>query len=264
MCKAFHLPARARWRIAHFMHHQTSLISLWINLQLIGAPMFAFPQPLAHRSTCATISFTLIALCACASGEKKADTAAAAGTMPPTSGTMGAAPMDSAATINSQSGSSGGSGGMQGMANMTGDPDHDFLRMMSDHHKGLIQLAHMTKEKKDVGTAAQDATKLDTKQDEELDHMVTMLEKDFKDPYAPKVMPEHQKMADELKAKSRKDYERLFYQDIIKHHQEAVKMVDAYLPTGKNTMLKGMAETMKADQQKEIREFQQKVAKLGA
>lgn len=154
--------------------------------------------------------------------------------------------------------------GMQGMANMTGNPDQDFLRMMSDHHKGLILIAHMTKDRKAGGPAVADATKLDTTQDQELDHMVSMLEKDFKDPYAPKVMPEHQAMADALKSKSGKEYDRTFYQDIIKHHQEALKMIDDYLPKAKNAMIKQMAEKMKADQAKEIADFQQKVSRLGA
>jgi uncharacterized protein (DUF305 family) len=152
--------------------------------------------------------------------------------------------------------------GMQGMANMTGDADHDFLRMMADHHKGLIQLAHMTKDRKGVGTAAADAAKLDAAQGKEIDHMVTMLKKDYKDPYTPKVMPEHQAMADALEGKTGKEYERAFYQDIIKHHQEAIKMIDGYLPKAKNPMVKQMAEKMKADQTKEIADFQRKVDSL--
>lgn len=146
---------------------------------------------------------------------------------------------------------------------MTGDADHDFLRMMSDHHKGLILMAHMTIERKEGGSAVADARKLDAAQDKELDHMVTMLEKDFKDPYAPKVMPEHQTMADELKTRSGKEYDRTFYQNIIQHHKEAIKMIDDYLPKAKNAMLKQMAEKMKADQTREIGEFERKVAKLG-
>jgi uncharacterized protein (DUF305 family) len=198
-------------------------------------------------------ALALAASAACARSDRSGDSAAATANAP---ATTTATPGDSMAGHDMS--------GMQGMANMTGDADHDFLRMMSDHHKGLIQLAHMTKDRKDAGSAAADAAKMDAAQDKELDHMVTMLEKDFKDPYAPKVMPEHQTMADELKAKSGKDYERTFYQDIIKHHQEATKMVDDYLPKAKNTMLKQMAEKMKADQTKEIAEFQQKLAKLAA
>lgn len=197
-----------------------------------------------------------VAIGACAKSDKPADSLAAGAGASATASTAMPAAGDSMAGHDM--------GGMQGMANMTGNPDRDFLRMMSDHHKGLIVMAHMTKDRKEGGTAAADATKLDTKQDQELDHMVSMLEKDFKDPYAPKVMPEHQAMADSLKAKTGKEYDRTFYQDIIKHHQEAIKMIDDYLPKAKNTMLKQMAEQMKADQTKEIADFQQKVSRLGA
>jgi uncharacterized protein (DUF305 family) len=77
-------------------------------------------------------------------------------------------------------------------------------------------------------------------------------------------MPEHQAMSDQLKGKSGKEYERAFYQDIIKHHQEAITMIDGYLPKAKNPMIKQMAEKMKAEQTKEIAAFQKKLASLGA
>jgi uncharacterized protein (DUF305 family) len=205
--------------------------------------------PSAVRPFAVTIAIVLAFAGACSKGGDKGDTAVAAPIATPTSTAAATAPMPAMA-------------GGQGMANMTGDADHDFLRMMSDHHKGLIQLVHMTQGRKGVGSAAADAAKLDAAQDKELDHMVTMLEKDFKDPYARKVMPEHQAMADSLKAMSGKEYERTFYQDIIKHHQEAIKMIDDYLPKAKNLMIKQMAEKMKADQTKEIAAFQRKVAAL--
>lgn len=151
------------------------------------------------------------------------------------------------------------SGDMAGMQ-MTGDPDRDFLRMMSDHHKGLTEMAHPAKEMK-LPVAA-DAKKLDTKQDAELDKMVTMLEKQYKDPYAPKIMPSNQAMIDALKGKTGADYQKTFYQNVIQHHQEGIKMMDEYLPKLKDAEVKAMAEKMKADQTKEISEFQQKVAKL--
>ena len=209
-----------------------------------------------NRGTFAA-ALVLAGTSACAKGDRTADSAATAANAPAaTTSTSG----DSMAGMQSMN----KAGGMHDMANMTGDADHDFLRMMSDHHKGLVLLAHMTKDRKEGGLAAADARKLDAAQDKELDHMVTMLEKDFKDPYAPKVMPEHQAMADALKGKSGKDYDRTFYQNIITHHQQAITMIDDYLPKAKNTMLKPMAEKMKADQAKEIADFQKKVAKLGA
>ena len=198
----------------------------------------------------------VVAVGACAKSDKAGDSLAAGAGVSATATTAAPAVGDSMAGHDMSA--------MQGMSNMTGNPDHDFLRMMSDHHKGLILMAHMTKDRKEGGTAVADATKLDTKQDRELDRMVSMLEKDFKDPYAPKVMPEHQAMADSLKSKTGKDYDRTFYQDLIKHHQEAIKMIDDYLPKAKNTMVKQMAEQMKADQTKEIADFQQKASRLGA
>ena len=199
------------------------------------------------------IAVAAIAVLACGSSGKSTDTSAAAA--------ASGAPASAAPAADTASSSMAG---MKGMDNMTGDADHDFLRMMADHHKGLIQLAHMTKDMQGVGTAKTDASKMDAAQDKELDHMTSMLEKDFKDAYAPKVMPEHQAMADELKPRTGKSYERAFYENVITHHQEALKMIDDYLPKAKNAMLKQMAETMKADQTKEIAEFRQKVAKLGA
>jgi uncharacterized protein (DUF305 family) len=154
--------------------------------------------------------------------------------------------------------------GMQGMANMTGNADHDFLRMMADHHEGLVVMTQMTAHRKDVGTAAADAAKLDAAQSKQVAQMVGLLEKDYKDRYVPKVMPEHQAMIDDQKTKSGKEDERTFYQDLIKHHQEAITMIDAYLPKAKNPMVKQMAEKMKAIQTRQIAEFQQKLAKLGA
>lgn len=160
--------------------------------------------------------------------------------------------------------SSAGMAAMSGMTDMTGDPDHDFLRMMSQHHKGMVAMAHLTKERAEKLAVRSIASRIDTKQDAELDTMLTMLEKDFKDPYTPKIMPEHQAMVDELKGKHGADYDRAFLQNTIKHHGEAVKMIDGYLSKAKNTSLMMMAERMKADQNKEIREYRAKLSDMGA
>lgn len=183
---------------------------------------------------------------ACATKEKSADTASAA------------APAAVPAMAADSMGGMAMSPGMQ----MTGDPDRDFLRMMSDHHKGLIAIAHLAKDRASAGTARTDAATMDAKQDQELDRMVTMLEKDFKDPYGPKIMPEHQAMADDLKGKSGAEFARTFYQDVIKHHQEAIVMIDGYTPKAKNATIRSMAEKMKTDQSREIAELEKKVAKL--
>ena len=175
-----------------------------------------------------------------------------------------AAPAAAPASDTAHPAMAGKEDGMSAMSGMTGDADHDFLRMMSDHHKGLILLAHEAKERPKPSATIADGRTLDTKQDAELDRMVTMLEKDFKDPYSPKVLPEHQAVHDALEAKKGKEFDRMFYQSVIAHHQQALTMIDGYLPKAKNPAIRKMAETMKADQAREIRDFQQKLSKLGA
>jgi uncharacterized protein (DUF305 family) len=151
---------------------------------------------------------------------------------------------------------------MSGMANMTGDADRDFLRMMSDHHKGLIAIVHPTLEKKENLAVKDDARKMDKKQDAEIEKMITMLDQQYKDTYTPSVMPDNQRMVDELKGKSGADYSRTFLKDVITHHEQAVKMIDEYLPKAKNPQVKSMAEKMKSDQTNEIAELQRKLSSM--
>jgi len=162
---------------------------------------------------------------------------------------------DSAATVPSDS---SGMGDMAGMS-MTGDPDRDFLRMMSDHHKGLIAMAHETLEA-ERGTAESqaDGRKLDTKQDKELEQMAKLLEAGYKDPYEPKVMPSDQVMVDSLTKKTGKADATKFYQFIVVHHRGAIAMIDEYLPRAVRADVKDMAEAMRRDQLGEITDFERK------
>lgn len=208
--------------------------------------------------------FALIALAAAAACTAKSDSARSSDTAMPASASA-AATGDSENRMAGMAGmsDSGKMGNMNNMGGMTGDADHDFLRMMSDHHKGLIALAHETKEGKASSAAVKaDATKLDAKQDKELDMMVSMLEKEYKDPYAPKVMPSNKAMMDTLMTKSGKAYDHQFYHDVVMHHQEAIKMIDDYLPKAKRADLKAMATKMKSDQTREIGEMQRKAKAL--
>jgi uncharacterized protein (DUF305 family) len=152
--------------------------------------------------------------------------------------------------------------GMSGMSGMTNDPNHDFLRMMTDHHKGLIQMAHMTIERKDKLSVKGEAETLDHKQDQELDKMMTMLEHQYKDPYTPKVTPENQAMTDALTPLSGTAYSRKFVENVIAHHQMGIQMIDQFLPKLTDAKLKTMAETMKSDQQKDIARLQKELHTL--
>lgn len=120
------------------------------------------------------------------SGETSAARAASAPMPAAAGGADGMAGMDHSTMSNM--------GSMTPMGGATGDPDRDFLRMMSEHHRGMIAMAHLTIEQKKGSAATQaDAEMLDTKQDAELDSMVTALEQQFKDAYDPKIMPDNQR-----------------------------------------------------------------------
>ena len=230
------------------------------------------PGPTRKRTThrrmllaCGLIMLTA----ACA---RKSDSAGDTATAGAASAGTAAAPHDSGAMagMTHDSMAMGGMAGMSGMMpaedraqmQMTGDADRDFLRMMSDHHKGLIAMAHLTVEEKKGSAAAQaDARKLDKKQDAELDSMMTKLEQQYKDAYAPKVMPSNQKMVDDLKGLSGAAFDSTFYHHVIMHHQQAIGMIDELLPKMKDAKVKAMAERMKQDQTKEIQEFQPKAKK---
>jgi uncharacterized protein (DUF305 family) len=69
-------------------------------------------------------------------------------------------------------------------------------------------------------------------------------------------------MNDSLQAKSGVEYDRAFYGDVIQHHREGLKMIDDFMPRLTKPDVKQMAEKMKADQQKEIAEFEKKMNAL--
>ena len=140
------------------------------------------------------------------------------------------------------------------------NPDQQFLRMMSDHHKGLLLMAHDAIERRGVTVTAK-AQKLDKEQDAELDRMLSMLKADFKDDYKPMVMPENQAMADSLKQKYGEAYDTTFRENIIKHHQEALEMIDRFLPQLTQPELKQMAQKMKAAQTREIEQLKRELGR---
>lgn len=143
---------------------------------------------------------------------------------------------------------------------MTGDADRDFLRMMSDHHKGLIALAHESMLQGGRGTAQSqvDAQVLDARQDRELEQMVTMLVKYYQDPHQPAVTLTDQALIDSVLATSGPAYASAFYRFVAAHHRQAATMIDAYLPRAGRADLKALAERMRSDHLAEIKEFERK------
>ena len=138
------------------------------------------------------------------------------------------------------------------------DGNHEFLRMMSDHHEGLIQIATAAMDKAAAQSTKEDAHKLHTKQAAERDTMMAMIQKDYQDQHTPRPPAKNQAQADSLSSLSGAEYDRTFYRLVIDHHREGIGMIDQHLSHLTNPTVRQMAEKMKADQQKEIAEFERK------
>ncbi|HYD52551.1 MAG TPA: DUF305 domain-containing protein, partial [Gemmatimonadaceae bacterium] len=74
----------------------------------------------------------------------------------------------------------------------------------------------------------------------------------------PMTMPKHKAMNDSLQQKSGADYDRTFYRSVVAHHREGLQMMDQFEPRVQKPEVKQMIAKMRAEQQKEIQEFERK------
>ena len=163
---------------------------------------------------------------------------------------------DTTATDTATAGTSMAPSDMSGMD--MANSDRDFLRQMSDHHEGLIQMASAAMTKASQSSTQGDAHKLHTKQAAERDSMLAMLRTSYNDSHNPSMMPKNRAQNDSLQSLSGANYDRRFYRMVIDHHREGIAMMDSSMPHLTKDEVKRMAERMKADQQREITEFQSK------
>ena len=138
------------------------------------------------------------------------------------------------------------------------DSNQAFLRMMSDHHEGLVAMADSAMPRLQGATARADAQKMRQKQDEEQNRMLLMLSRQYSDSVTPMIMPSNRTMMDSvLGASQGAEADRVFYRQVIAHHREGIHHAEMHLPhlTGE---VKQMAERMRSEQQREIRELERK------
>lgn len=138
------------------------------------------------------------------------------------------------------------------------DGQHDFLRSMSDHHEGLVAMAEAAMTKASTSQAQMDAHMVHTKQMAERDTMVQWIRQHYQEQHQPRAMPKNVAQADTLAQKSGTDYDRTFYRMVIEHHREGIGMIDQHMAHLADPGVRQMAERMKADQQKEIADFEKK------
>ena len=208
-------------------------------------------------SLCLTVLPVALLAIACAKGaDERLDTAAASGAIVGAN----ANPMDTGMTSGTHDMAGMNQGAMASRPSPK-DSNQSFLRMMSDHHQGLVTMSDTAMGKLGA-TAKADAQKLRTEQKQEQDHMLQMLRSDYEDSISPTILPSNQAMISTVAQSSASDADRVYYRQVIAHHREGVQMIDKMLPqlTG---MTKDMATKARAKQQKEITEFEKKAGTTG-
>jgi uncharacterized protein (DUF305 family) len=165
-----------------------------------------------------------------------------------------ATPSDTTAAAQPASGPDTSMAGMQ--PDSAQDPNQQFLRMMVDHHQGLIVMAQQAAERGSTDSVKSEARELHTKQTAEQRQMLDMLQRQYGDTHQPMVMPAHQAMADSLTQKQGADYDMTFRMNVVQHHREGIQMTDQHLPHLTQPELRSMAERMKTEQQSDIQKLQ--------
>jgi uncharacterized protein (DUF305 family) len=148
----------------------------------------------------------------------------------------------------------------------SGNVDHDFAHLMAAHHKGALAMAEVEL------AHGQDATLRTMAKNIKADHRsetvdlevagkgldgapATYNKEDPADPFRLKMQAAMDGLMPAM-APETGSVDHDFAAMMLRHHQSAVAMVDAYLPRGKNVRLRAMARRTKAAHTKEIKQLQ--------
>jgi len=151
---------------------------------------------------------------------------------------------------------------------MTGDFDLDFANMMIPHHQSAIDMAqeYLPKAKDDkIKTMAQNIIVAQKKEIEELKTMIANHKPADTKAHSGaghaagghnELMETMNKMMDKMKGmKMSGDADKDFVMMMIPHHESAVKMAEDEISHGKKYDLKKLSQKIIADQNKEIKDF---------
>ena len=132
----------------------------------------------------------------------------------------------------------------------TGDPDHDFLRRMSDHHTGLMVVIHAAFESNRSSSLQPAIRKIEDEHDAELDTMLSMLRRIYKDAYVPSAGRDYTRVAQTLRGGTGDTM--TFFRTALKTEEKALQMINEYLPKARNAQVKRFADQLRLDEPREI------------
>lgn len=142
------------------------------------------------------------------------------------------------------------------------DADHEFLRMMSNHHEGLEVMGADAMNRAVDDSVKSAAHNLHTKQAAQQDTMVMMIQRMYSEQHTPTIIPKNAAQADSLRQMSAPEADRYFLRTTIAHHEEGIRMIDRFLPRFTKPEVRQMAEKMREGQQREIQELQGKLNQM--
>ena len=149
---------------------------------------------------------------------------------------------------------------MSAMPRMTGDPDHDFLRMLSDRHAGLMLRARAAAaDARGTLGVRRDAARLAEEEGSALDSTTRRLAVDYRDAYEPDTAM-RSAVDGSGRGASGDSYDRAFYASVVRHRRETVAIINQFLERGRRADLKAMALALRSEQTRRITALEGRIA----
>ena len=135
--------------------------------------------------------------------------------------------------------------------------DRRFLRMMSDHHEGLVQMGRQAAAQAQDAQVKAMAQRLADKQQREQQDILRMLQMHYGENHQPMVIPENRVQMEQLSRYQGAEYDREFLELTIHHHNDGVMMIHLMRPGFQRQDVRAMANRMEEEQMREVREMKQ-------
>ncbi len=140
------------------------------------------------------------------------------------------------------------SGGGETTAARGNDADRKFLEGMSEHHAGGVEYGKIAVERGENEETKQLGRDVEGAQSREIDVMKDAHQRLFGEELVVKAMPDPVLLALE----EAEPFDRAFYDGLIPHHQEAIRMAREELQGGQDPELKQLAQSIVDTQSTEI------------
>lgn len=134
----------------------------------------------------------------------------------------------------------------------TGNPSHDLLRLISDHHASVILMTHAMVESAGSTAVVGEARKLEEEHDHELDRVATLLRKRFSDSYAGQASVESRFVAGSVRSRPSEDHARIFAINAVAAEASLSGAIDGLLPKVSDSPTRDLARNISRNHKTEL------------